>query len=797
MLQPDQEVQQAVRSFVPPSGYAAFPMPTKNNAQRSLIYVYGRRVQSTTDTRKSKWFCLASPQCRANGTTISTSANISGCMRHLHVFHDLVSPKTVQMNRKSEGGKLPDGQLEPALQDQNQQPTRSEYAATRERTLEWTICFAVRQLLPIAPLVQDQRLEKLLNLPAGFNEQRVHHHIVEIYATTLGTMKQMIQSELSKAQTPLLHLSFGPAFANEGDHAPTQSLQVIALSASFVSSEFELKRIVLGVTQIGSQDSSTKDIETALVSWALRVLRTFGILLNKHIRSCTVHSSLVQHNPMVKTALEGSMGPACHFSCVDQCLQALNGACTTYQSGCMKHLVVSLGEFARVVGHSELGIIRFQHLKSSLELVALGSKRSQQLYQRTEPEHTDDVSKMDGTNSFWGCSQYWSAVESILAMAVEVWTDLEMFFFSDRNQQASVAPDLLRAFNKNDLVQVLSMLQPIIQFIGDMEQAEYPAAPEALVRMIAIKRSTLNVDQPLQLIPGLMSSENDTELESVILSTDMTVFGRSSRQELASRWNQLVMEMLAPSMSEFAMCAFFHPCFRQLGHLEQSDGRKPTSQEGDSGDGQLDKSQLMSEIKRSARTIFQSKSTPLSSRTSESEEENASADPIPTLSAKKRRKTQLSRQAQELRRLGFLEETTTNPNGLQEHTSPLSEWVLTQEFDRYAKHESVAFGDIPFDRILSYWHQKTLEYPTIALVAQTALGHPVSANGHRVGLDKSSSQVAGHGRFFSELHCSDALTAEEMTLFLHFNQAYILPAIATLTDEQVAHFMASHVKDQP
>lgn len=58
------------------------------------------------DTRRSKWFCLASLQ---HGTIISTSANMSGSTRHLHVFHDFLSPKIVQMKCKVEGREAVSG----------------------------------------------------------------------------------------------------------------------------------------------------------------------------------------------------------------------------------------------------------------------------------------------------------------------------------------------------------------------------------------------------------------------------------------------------------------------------------------------------------------------------------------------------------------------------------------------------------------------------------------------------------------------------------------------------------------
>ncbi|GLE05184.1 hypothetical protein PINS_up014172 [Pythium insidiosum] len=56
------EVQRSVAEFELPDGYEDFPMPTKNNAQRSLIYFFGRRVQLRSDPKKTQWFCLASAQ---------------------------------------------------------------------------------------------------------------------------------------------------------------------------------------------------------------------------------------------------------------------------------------------------------------------------------------------------------------------------------------------------------------------------------------------------------------------------------------------------------------------------------------------------------------------------------------------------------------------------------------------------------------------------------------------------------------------------------------------------------------
>lgn len=863
-------VKAAVAAFVPPDGYEDFPMPTKNNLQRSLIYFFGRRVQSIA-TGKSQWFCLASPQCRANKTTISTAANISGCTRHLQVFHQLISPKTVHLNRKALGQQqhpsvLPlgdaaagdsmsdDVETHEQLQDGDSiAPVETESApastvqlvsapsqqqplgpSERERALEWTIAMVVRNLLPIA-LVDDDRLVHLTrpqsqSVPSFLNEKAIRHHLVELFDGVQTNVVEMLKKEMAVATMPIFHLALVDvrhidACCNTSRGQQSSTLPgrgegtFLALQVSFISSVFVHEQLILDIKRfaVPPKPEAREELATHLSSvqlWIKCVLERFHIS-NQHIQSFVVDKPSSTGASALMDAVSTFLGRPREFPCVSACCAALSDAYSGSSESHLHKLITSLQGFVAEALDADFVDV-FQGLEVDVQAF-LGA--------------AGDLDAHQSSASFWQTSAI------ILERVGATWDLCQVFFLTRGGENGTapssfVAPQLLREFTNEDIVQCISILHPLGRFFSDLETSEHPSTcTEAIIRMFALQQTTFNIAKPLQLVtlPNSGSGEQtatpdvpehalEEQVAASVEHSEMTQFARELREEVSRHWLVAVREKSVLSVSAIT-CVFFHPCFRQFSFLDQQQQQlsdPAIASEILSPSVEADtKLRIHGQIKRFAREALQWKARVASSSASpvSASEDDDQEEGGPLKKRRLARHVKLNRQAEELARLGYLDAFASSPvtlhdSGEHDSSSSASEWPvadprINREFERYLQNESVDFYDVPFDKVLPYWQRKAFDYPTLALIAQATLGHPAS-----LALRSPSANPSGRKRHHHAcVRCcfggrsnlpwrksirDETQALEEITLFLHYNEERIeSPVVRALSEETAAQVLAS------
>ncbi|TMW58032.1 hypothetical protein Poli38472_013506 [Pythium oligandrum] len=424
-------VHAAVTAFEPPEGYTAYPMPTKNNAQRSLIYSYGRRVQSLQDG-KSLWFCLASAQCRANRTTISTVANISGCTRHLQVFHGIVSPKTLTMTKKALVS-MESGALESNETDSSGQPHRV-------RVLDAVRTIVVRNLLPLraVPVMLDGSPQ----VDSRVEEADVIHSLLEMFGATQKTIADGIRCELAIAMAPLLHLSLTKSTSSSGD--------ALVLRARFLTEGFEVKDVGLGVKRMeGTNDSMM------VVHWIERVLDAYRIKWLNDVATVTVDSEL-PHASDLEVALSVHFQRPCALTCADLCLSVL--ACTMgVRDSPMRRLVEAV-----------LAIARFAVSVDSLEEVF--------------EEVAQDILALVRCDSTGRLP--WHLIFAVMERAVVGWDEIHNAIST--GPTPSCPPVLLTEFTQPELLEAISILHPIQRLLSPSARVDEDTSNETRTTMEAL-----------------------------------------------------------------------------------------------------------------------------------------------------------------------------------------------------------------------------------------------------------------------------------------------------------------------
>lgn len=881
-------VRAAVAEFVPPPGFEPFPTPTKNNLQRSLIYFFGRRVQSSV-TGKSQWFCLASPQCRANKTTISTTANLSGCTRHLQVFHRLISPKTAQMTRKA-SSQQPQLQQQKARSylnpgvplieshsdihpvQEREQPQadtvdvapeavtqangeasddeQPKQMAGRAHALEWTLAVVVRNLLPVS-LASDDRLVQLTRPSTAaaterrVSESTVRHHLVELYDALSSSLAAKIRTELAVATLPILHLALVPvggASATSACH--TQHFLTsgrcghddifVALQATFVSSAFTHEKHVLDVrrvpdaavnTPIDNDTSSNTEQQstTAVGTWIDATLKRFEIE-RKHIHSFITDRTL-STSPLAAAA-SAFLGRSCEYSCASTCSTSLKDALSSSSESNMRKLVVALHEFIEIACDADF-VSCFRGVENHVEdfMSAAVELKSSQVTPRSLFR--------------------WRAVTLILERVVQSWDACQEFFHAPNSNEGAtlsessplpvVVPRLLKEFLSEDVAQSCAILRPLGDFFGGSDVSEDVCA-EAIVRMFAIKQTSLNVARPLQVpLPRFdqdrqhQESEEDSNDEYyhedgsdidvqmvAVEHSQLTGFARSLREELTRQWDAAIAEKLTSESLSAVTCVFFHPCFRHLSFLD--------------GHSAAAKVRIYDHVKKMARDVLQFKAKLSSSSVTRGNAEyydadaHSGEDSNPLKKRRLSRQEKLSRQAEELSRLGFLDAFAASNNssvtaleGDQQRESSEADWsaadlLVSRELERYLNNEAVAFAAVSFDKILSYWQHKAFDYPTLALVAQAVLGHPAvlpeQQQQHQQHRGTKRNESRHNRRSGSCIRCcfggrsrlpwykpmrDETQVFEELTLFLHSNEQFLNESPKLLPPPEISAAKATQV----
>lgn len=882
-------VRAAVAEFVPPPGFEPFPTPTKNNLQRSLIYFFGRRVQSSA-TGKSQWFCLASPQCRANKTAISTTANISGCTRHLQVFHRLISPKTAQMARKA-SSQQPQLQQQKARSylssdvllieshsdiqpvEEREQPQadtvdvtpeavtqangeasggeQPKQMADRAHALEWTLAVVVRNLLPVS-LASDDRLVQLTRPSTAaaterrVSESTVRHHLVELYDALSSSLAAKIRTELAVATLPILHLALVPvggASATSACH--TQHFftsghcghddTFVALQVTFVSSTLTHEKHVLDVRRvpdaavnatIGNDTSSNTEQQStnAVGTWIDAILKRFEIE-RKHIHSF-ITDRVLSMSPLAAAA-SAFLGRSCEYSCASTCSTSLKDALSSLSESNMRKLVVALHEFIEIACDADF-VNCFRGVESHVDdfMSAAVELKSSQVTPRSLFR--------------------WRAVALILERVVQSWDACQEFFHASSGNEGAtlsesspspvVVPRLLKEFSSEDMMQSCALLRPLGDFFGGLDASESVCA-EAIVRIFAIKQTSLNVAHPLQVpLPRFdqdhqhqESEEEDSNDEHhhedggdidvqmvAVEHSQLTGFARSLREELALQWDAAIAEKLTSESLSAVTCVFFHPCFRHLSFLD-----------GHSADAKV---RIHDHVKKMARDVLQFKVKLSSSSVTRGNAEHYDADvhsgedSNPLKKRRLSRQEKLSRQAEELSRLGFLDafaasnnSSVTTLEGDQQRESSEADWsaadlLVSRELERYLKNEAVAFAAVSFDKVLSYWQHKAFDYPTLALVAQAVLGHPAvlpeQQQQHQQHRGAKKSESRHNRRSGSCIRCcfggrsklpwhkpmrDEMQVFEEITLFLHSNEQFLNESPKLLSPPEISAAKATQV----
>ncbi|KAF1318395.1 hypothetical protein FI667_g14021, partial [Globisporangium splendens] len=877
-------VAAAVAAFVPPAGFADFPIPTKNNLQRSLIYFFGRRVQCLA-TGKSHWFCLASPQCRANRTIISTAANISGCTRHLQVFHQLISPKTVHANRKARGQAPPQpkqvsillglqpvatdaamtttvGQVvEPQLPSEDiavtsvkavdvqnaaalhaasavespRQDQQQLQVSDRARALEWTMATVVRNLLPIALLVNDDRLQRLARSPLQsrtsmpLSEKRIQHHLAEFFDSAQSHLMEKIARELPLAAIPIFHLILEEipvcrARSSVGKREAETQESFLALHVSFISSAFDHEHLTLDVKRfvVPRKNGEDKDTEKLTAAYCESVKRWIRCVLERlhlskhHIQSfvadksaCGAVTSTLTH------IIAADLGHRIESTCLIACHAAIDEAYSSSSDSHLLQLVTALQEFAACALDADFADL-FQGVEADVQCVLQVNAARQR------------------TSSFW------RSFTNVLQRVGSKWEACRLFFLTQASSDhGSLPPRLVRDFTEHGIMECVSILQPLGRFFSELEDESgtesggnsSPTCTEVILRMFALQQATFNPATPLQVTMATNSDGHASEERVAAMDhATLTEFARKLHEELATHWAAAIREKASPSSSSLLaiMCVFFHPCFRQLGLLDQQQFSINAP-----GEDSLDTKLLIhAQIKKYAREALQWKarltSPPSGSPggASEGDDDEDHSGSQPSLKRQKlARQEKLTRQAQELSRLGYLEVVSTPmlPDGIASAGDgsgdvngygsdwPAADLVISREIERYLQNESVAFCDVPFDKVLPYWQRKAFDYPTLALLAQAVLGHPASTMSPY--LRANATQPEG---FHTCVRCCfgvqsqlpwrksirDEIQAfEEMTLFLHLNEArlaahtsvLVVDQVRELTDEAAARVVATFI----
>uniref|UniRef100_K3WLT6 HAT C-terminal dimerisation domain-containing protein n=1 Tax=Globisporangium ultimum (strain ATCC 200006 / CBS 805.95 / DAOM BR144) TaxID=431595 RepID=K3WLT6_GLOUD len=471
-------VKAAIESFVPGPGFVAKPV---RKAESSIINDWGVRVETISSGEMNfGWICLASAKCREQRIYTHLSAGkTSKATKHLKDAHGISTETSAAAYERSEKANRKRRRCEDSDLLRNSDlfyddPGRIFVLLQTLRIVNSTLPYSHGEY-PESLVLRDLAATATTPLPA-FNAKVAAHCMVELFASARQEIVDYVGANRLSSNVKSLSI----AASIWSSSKMSKDTKILGLRLYFVNKQWEIKSVLLGTRFVPSSSCAIESFH----KWMLHVLRDFGLQ-----PSDLLHATTHGRKHEVKWAIN-SLSLPWNWCVLDLSNGAITKACgmvndaTQSENLPMTQLIGRLAITVYQVKHEPVLSVLFAHLCEWL-----GNGIGEQLldYQ---------------THRFVGFTAF-------LQRVLEHWDALETWY-DDRTVQArrtrttthgvtGSVPSFPLARDKDDLMQVFSMLEPITAIARKSQKLdECPTQVDLLTTLFQLRLSVLDATKPLR-----------------------------------------------------------------------------------------------------------------------------------------------------------------------------------------------------------------------------------------------------------------------------------------------------------
>ncbi|KAF1331503.1 hypothetical protein FI667_g4031, partial [Globisporangium splendens] len=472
-------VKAAIESFVPGP---RFVTKLVGKAESSIINDWGVRVETISNGEvQFGWICLASAKCQEQRVyTHLSGGKTSKATKHLKDAHGISAETSAAAYERNERTNRKRRRCEDSDLLRNSDlfyddPGRMFVLLQTLRIVNSTLPYSHGEY-PESLVLRDLAATATTPLPA-FNAKVAAHCTVELFAS----VRQEIVEYLGVNRLPANVKSLSIAANIWSSSKMPKDTKILGLRLYFVDTQWEIKSVLLSTRFVPSSSCAIESLH----KWMFHVLRDFGLQ-----PSDLLHATTHGRKHEVKWAVQNSLSLPWNWCMLDLTNDAITKACgmvndaTRSKNLAMTQLIGRLAITVYQVKHEPVLSMLFAHLCEWL-----GNGIDEQLldYQ---------------THRFVGFTAF-------LQRVLEYWDALETWY-DDRTVQArrtrttahgatGSVPSFPLARDKDDLIQVFSMLEPITAIARKSQKLdECPTQVDVLTALFQLRLSALDVTKPLR-----------------------------------------------------------------------------------------------------------------------------------------------------------------------------------------------------------------------------------------------------------------------------------------------------------
>eukprot|EP00903_Cladosiphon_okamuranus_P013418 g12500.t2 len=463
----------AVDTFQVPSGFVR--MGYRNDSFMYSLGVYAEQIGGN----QHKFFCLASHECRRKKKTVPcTRGDRSNVNSHLKKVHSMQGRGGLkkQSTRKEKAKSLA------ASKDSQLRKNRVRELLCTKWVVEgflafnffsgsdmWrqTIGFETAESTPYPPL------------PAA----RIKHLLVEMFVATKKVVMGNMHEEMKKAPLPILH------YGVDLWTCKTSSRKFIDFHVFYVDSNFELQHTILAVKHYAPSADAQANSQASQTLFTIfrSVLAESGIQLSDLAGGTTDSGSDVRA----------------------MCVNFLLRSHKVPWDWCGCHLVDRAAEhaFATSAGPQKSKNTEARRVVQLVIKAAAKVNHSHIFKQKFDEAQMDKLGEVLKISKH--APQRWLNLVRVMERIIRLWHVLRKVYADD-------GVDFPLDNNKDDILQLYSLLQPLSDITGDGQNGAVPMSAEIHLAFAVIKQEVLNPKEQLRVVdipasPGSPEAEQANE----------------------------------------------------------------------------------------------------------------------------------------------------------------------------------------------------------------------------------------------------------------------------------------------
>ncbi|CAN0044929.1 unnamed protein product, partial [Ectocarpus sp. 12 AP-2014] len=265
-------VRDAILGFRPRAGCS---IATVSQSTRSPIKFWGVRTEVgdgpfTGTSRKQKYFCLASSDCRNQQTVIAiNAAQTSGATTHLILQHKIASSVS-EATLKRKAGEHQEVQELLTSKPYNDNPDRF-------RRIHFVRTFMIHAANPFN-LVEDPMAKTSLSVVTSghmgvdqLNNKAIKKTIVEMYAATTEKFNRQILKDVRRALVPILYMNCD-LWTSKGSQDKYIGVRIFYMTENMI-----LRSYLLTVKLFQPCSALGPTTGTVVMKWVVQVLAQHGL----------------------------------------------------------------------------------------------------------------------------------------------------------------------------------------------------------------------------------------------------------------------------------------------------------------------------------------------------------------------------------------------------------------------------------------------------------------------------------------------------------------------------------------